>query len=229
MNWVRLGRLIHSIYGRGGKLPDLDWIQNLDLRHEVAGQQTLRAIYDRHQDDFDLSHLTFARVHEPLCNENVMVSEFMPGHSFDELLEAGSLEYAQLLELFHLHGFFMFCVGTFHGDPHPGNVLLTGDKLCFIDAGFIGHVGPKIRRVLFEFFAVLSEYNYPLCAAALNPMSRGHGGTVASAVARVDEGGGFAGTVAPDLGLLRPALDARVPTPKRGDGANRLGGMKGRS
>jgi len=146
-------------------------LSELDLRHEVAGQQTLRAIYDRHQDDFDLSHLTFARVHEPLCNENVMVSEFIPGHSFDELLEAGSLDYAQLLQLFHLHGFFMFCVGTFHGDMHPGNVLLTGDKLCFIDTGYIGHVGPKIRRGLFEFFAALSEYNYLLCAAALNRMS----------------------------------------------------------
>ena len=27
MNWIQFGRLIHSIYGRGGKLPDLDWIQ----------------------------------------------------------------------------------------------------------------------------------------------------------------------------------------------------------
>ena len=118
-------------------------LSELDLRHEVAGQQTLRAIYDQHRDTFDLSRLAFARVHEPLCNENVMVSQFIPGRSFDELLEAGALDYAQLLELFQIHGFFMFCVGTFHGDMHPGNVLLTGDKLCFIDTGYIGHVGPK--------------------------------------------------------------------------------------
>ena len=146
-------------------------LSELDLRHEVAGQKALRAIYDQHRDTFNLSQLTFARVCEPLCNENVMVSEFMPGRSFDELLEAGALDYATLLELFHIHGFYMFCVGTFHGDMHPGNVLLTGDKLCFIDTGYIGHVGPKIRRGLFEFFAALSEYNYPDCAAALNRMS----------------------------------------------------------
>jgi ubiquinone biosynthesis protein len=81
------------------------------------------------------------------------------------------MDYAQLLELFHIHGFYMFCVGTFHGDMHPGNVLLTEGKLCFIDTGYIGHVGPKIRRGLFEFFAALSEYDYPNCAAALNRMS----------------------------------------------------------
>jgi ubiquinone biosynthesis protein len=146
-------------------------LSELDLRHEVAGQRTLRAIYDEHRDTLDLSRLTFAQVYEPLCNENVMVSEFIPGRSFDELLEAGKLDYDTLLELFHIHGFCMFCVGTFHGDLHPGNVLLTGDKLCFIDTGYIGRVGPKIRCGLFEFFAALSEYEYPRCAAALNRMS----------------------------------------------------------
>ena len=153
-------------------------LSELDLRHEVGGQKTLRDIYERHRDSFDLSKLAFARVHEPLCNEHVMVSEFIDGRSFDELLEEGALSYDTLLELFHIHGFCMFCVGTFHGDMHPGNVLLTGGKLCFIDTGYIGHVGAKIRRGLFEFFAALSEYDYPACAAALNRMSeveiRGH-------------------------------------------------------
>lgn len=146
-------------------------LSELDLRHEVAGQRTLRAIYEQHRDTFELSRLAFARVHEPLCNEHVMVSEFVPGPSFDELLEAGELSYATLLELFHIHGFCMFCVGTFHGDMHPGNVLLVDGKLCFIDTGYIGHVGPKIRRGLFDFFAALSEYDYPRCAAALHRMS----------------------------------------------------------
>jgi ubiquinone biosynthesis protein len=146
-------------------------LSELDLRHEVAGQRTLRAIYDAHRDTFDLSRLAFARVHEPLCNEQVMVSEFIPGPSFDELLAAGELRYDLLLELFRLHGFCMFCVGTFHGDLHPGNVLLAGDRLCFIDTGYIGRVGPKIRRGLFDFFAALSQYDHPRCAAALNRMS----------------------------------------------------------
>jgi ubiquinone biosynthesis protein len=146
-------------------------LSELDLRHEVAGQRALHEVYQQHRDTFDLSRLAFAGVHEPLCNENVMVSEFIPGRSFDELLEAGALGYDMLLELFHIHGFYMFCIGTFHGDMHPGNVLLTGGKLCFIDTGYIGNVGPKIRRGLFEFFAALSEYDYPNCAAALNRMS----------------------------------------------------------
>ena len=65
----------------------------------------------------------------------------------------------------------MFCLGTFHGDLHPGNVLLTGDRLCFIDTGYIGKVGTKIRRGLFDFFAALAEWDYTRCAQALGRIS----------------------------------------------------------
>jgi ubiquinone biosynthesis protein len=146
-------------------------LSELDLRHEVEGQQILREIYDEHKTRFDLSSLRFARVHEQLCNENVMVSEFVAGKTFDELIEAGELPYAQLIELFRIHGYYMFCVGTFHGDLHPGNVILAEGKICFVDTGYVGHVGDKIRRGLFEFFSALSVFDYPRCAAGLNRMS----------------------------------------------------------
>lgn len=147
-------------------------LSELDLRNEVAGQRTLRRLHEQNHDSFDLSRLKFAQVHEPLCNENVMVSEFVDGRSFDELLEADQLPYDTLLELFRIHGFQMFCLGTFHGDMHPGNVLLADGKLCFIDTGCIGQVSQKIRRGLFAFFSALSAHDYPLCATALNQMSK---------------------------------------------------------
>lgn len=176
----RLFRLAMFVYPKlrqagdpEGILGDIEeyTLSELDLRHEVAGQHALRAIHDEHSDAFDLSRLAFTRVFEPLCNENVMVTEFIPGSSFDEMLETDALSYDNLLELFHIHGFCMFCVGTFHGDMHPGNVLLNGGKLYFIDTGYIGHVGPKIRRSLFDFFGALTEDDYPRCAAELNRMS----------------------------------------------------------
>jgi ubiquinone biosynthesis protein len=156
-----------------GILSDIEeyTLSELDLRHEVEGQKMLRTIYEQQRSSFDLSLLRFAGVEEALCNDRVMVSEYIPGRTFDELLETGALNYEQLLELFHIHGFYMFCMGTFHGDLHPGNVLLSDGKLCFIDTGYIGTVGPRIRRGLFEFFAALSEYDYPHCAAALHRMS----------------------------------------------------------
>ncbi len=145
--------------------------RELDLRNEVQGQQTLRQIYEDNRDRFDLSALRFARIYEDLSNENVMVSEYIAADSYDELLERGELPYERLLDLFKIHGFCMFIVGTFHGDIHPGNILFRDGKVCFVDTGYIGQVNDKLRTGLFAFFDALSKYDYPACAVALNRMS----------------------------------------------------------
>jgi ubiquinone biosynthesis protein len=146
-------------------------LAELDLRNEVAGQQTLKRIYEDNRGRFDLSRLEFPQVHTELCNENVMVSDLVEGRTFDEMLQAKDMDYDLLLELFHVHGFYLFGIGTFHGDIHPGNIIYHQGRLCFIDTGYIGTVGPRIRKGLFTFFEALSVYEYPACAAALHRMS----------------------------------------------------------
>ncbi len=176
-NLFRLATFVYPSLRRVGDpvaiLGDIEeyTLSELDLRHEVEGQKILRDLFEEHQKRFDLSSLRFACVYEKLCNENVMVSEFVAGKTFDELIEAGELPYAQLIELFRIHGYFMFCIGTFHGDLHPGNVILADGKICFVDTGYIGYVGDKIRRGLFDFFSALSVFDYARSAAGLNRMS----------------------------------------------------------
>ena len=52
----------------------------------------------------------------------------------------------------------IFLQGTFHGDPHPGNVLvMEGNVVAFIDFGIIGHLDQVIRADLVDFFIALSE------------------------------------------------------------------------
>ena len=65
----------------------------------------------------------------------------------------------------------MFGVGTFHGDIHPGNIILNNDKLYFVDTSAISHTGPKIRQGLFEFFKALAYWDYEKCAYFLNKMA----------------------------------------------------------
>jgi ubiquinone biosynthesis protein len=176
----RLFRLITLFYPKirqvgdpVGILDDIEeyTLSELDLRHEAEGQDLLRGIYEQNRGRYDLTQLRFAQVHRELSNANVLVTDYIPGPTLDELLEQESLPYARLLELFHVHGFYMFVAGTFHGDIHPGNVILSGDKWVFIDTGYIGRVGEKIRRGLLDFFAALAYDDYPVCARALHRMS----------------------------------------------------------
>jgi ubiquinone biosynthesis protein len=146
-------------------------IDELDLRKEIAGQKRLQVILDQHREQFNLSKMAFPTLYETLSSEKVMVSEFIDGPTFDEMLDNGSMTYDLILELFHIHGFFMFCIGTFHGDIHPGNIIYRNGKIVFLDTGAISSVGDKMRKGLFLFFEALSTYDYEKCAFCLNKMA----------------------------------------------------------
>jgi len=56
-----------------------------------------------------------------------------------------------LLEQILLHG-------MFHGDPHPGNLLVTLDgKLAFLDTGMVGRLDRKTRELLIELSIAIFE------------------------------------------------------------------------
>jgi ubiquinone biosynthesis protein len=172
-------RMILLVYPKLGRVFDpkgiLDHIEEytlreLDLRNEIEGQETLRKLYEKNRKTYDLSNLRFPKVYKDLSSENVMVSEYVPGKTFDELLE-GDIPYPQLLELFKIHGFYMFNIGTFHGDIHPGNIMLHEGKIYFIDTGAIGYVSKRLSHGLLDFFDALSQYDYEKCAEHLNRMA----------------------------------------------------------
>ncbi|MEY2640974.1 MAG: hypothetical protein RL150_367 [Candidatus Parcubacteria bacterium] len=146
-------------------------LTELDLRNETKGQQTLRDIKDQYKTKLDLEALDFVQIYEDLSSEDVLVSRFIDAPTFDELLSEGKLTYDDLLKLFYVHGFYMFIVGTFHGDVHPGNVLYKDGKLYFVDAAYIGTVSTKLRQGLFSFFTGLANDDFTLSAQALHSMS----------------------------------------------------------
>lgn len=145
-------------------------LRELNLLNEIEGHKILKEIYEKNKGIYDLSSLKFPKIYKELSSENVMVSEYISGKTFDEILD-NEMEYSELLLLFKIHGFFMFNIGTFHGDIHPGNLMLEGDKIYFIDTGAIGHVGKRLSSGLLNFFEALSVYDYNLCAKRLNEMA----------------------------------------------------------
>ena len=176
---MRLNPKLRNVGNPAGILDDIEeyTIAELDLRREEEGLSVLKKIRDNYQSDFDLSMLGFQKIYSDLTNENVLVSEFLPAPTVDELLSLGKFSYSDMLKLFYVQGFYMFIAGKFHGDLHPGNVLYDGQKFYFVDMSFIGEVGDRIRRGLFNFFESLSLYDFRSCAKYLNEMAeQGIGG-----------------------------------------------------
>lgn len=132
--------------------------RELDLRNEIHGAMELKSIQEKIADDFPTTMLRFPKYYPDISNENVLVSEFIEGMSLEEGIENKSLSWETLLELFRIHGAYLFGIGTFHGDLHPGNCIIdTEGRFVFIDNGAICHAPSFVNRSLFNFFEHLSR------------------------------------------------------------------------
>ena len=132
--------------------------RELDLRNEISGAEELARIQAEIADEFPTPKLRFPKYYRELSNENVLVSEFIEGMSLEEGIENKSLEWSTLLELFRIHGAYLFGIGTFHGDLHPGNCIIDKEgRFVFIDNGAICHAPSFVNRSLFNFFEHLSR------------------------------------------------------------------------
>lgn len=134
--------------------------RELDLRNEIAGADELKEIQMDIDDTFQMHRLRFPKYYHELSNEHVLVSEFIRGDSLEDGIDSGTLSWSTLLDLFRIHGAYLFGIGTFHGDLHPGNCIIDDDGMfVFIDNGAICHAPTHVSSALFRFFEHLSNSN----------------------------------------------------------------------
>ena len=145
-------------------------LEELDLTHESRDMDKLKTIQLEYSKSFDLDTLDFPKVYS-MSNSKIMVSDLLEGETFDMLLDNGDLKYETLIELFRLHSFYIFKVGTFHGDLHPGNIFLSDDKIYLIDCAGLSIISKRLQKGLFWFFYYLSRYDFENAAKYLNIMS----------------------------------------------------------
>jgi predicted unusual protein kinase regulating ubiquinone biosynthesis (AarF/ABC1/UbiB family) len=107
-------------------------IDELDYELEAANQRAMACAYREHP---------FIVVPAPvaeLCRERVLVSDYVEGRHFAELLDAPAERRDRLGEIlvrFYLNGPVRHRL--LNGDAHPGNVLFLDDgRVAFLDYGF---------------------------------------------------------------------------------------------
>ena len=146
--------------------------RELDLRNEIRGARELEDIKNMVKEDFPMDLLRFPEYHADLSNEHILVSEFIRGDSLEDGIEAGTLSWSDLLQLFRIHGAYLFGIGTFHGDLHPGNCIIDEEgRFVFIDNGAICNAPSHVNRSLFTFFQHLSDHRFDDAFKALLGLS----------------------------------------------------------
>lgn len=130
-------------------------MRELDYRNEARNLENVGA---------NLAGFERILVPQPVADfssSRVLTMEFIQGRNITRLgplarLELKGAELAE--ELFRAYLKQIIVDGLFHADPHPGNVLLTGDdRLALIDLGMVARIAPRTRDNLLQLLMAVAD------------------------------------------------------------------------
>lgn len=103
----------------------------------------------------DRAFVHVPRAYPEMCGRTVIVMERIRGKRITDCAPADAASIIEgLVETAFEH---VFVDGLFHGDPHPGNLLVTTDgRLAFIDFGLVGRVSREAQDRLLMLLLALS-------------------------------------------------------------------------
>ena len=118
----------------------------LDFRREAQSTQRLRTILVDHDG------VRVPRIHEQYTRDRVIVMEYLDGIQVTRtraLVAAGHQPSDVARRVGALYGAMLFEYGFFHGDPHPGNLLVLADgTIGLLDFGLCKELPANFARLV---------------------------------------------------------------------------------
>lgn len=112
------------------------------------------------------------RPYPHMSSDDVLVMEFVEGPMINDIpaLRAQGLDPAKLgHRLAESYVTQIVDNGFFHADPHPGNILVRGDDIVWIDLGMVGELSALERALIGRMFRAVAENDpYALMEALLS-------------------------------------------------------------
>lgn len=108
------------------------------------------------------------------CSSKVITMEKINGFKIDNTkkLELGGYDSEDLAKKLALSYFKqVFGDGYFHGDPHPGNLLIRDGKICFIDFGIMGCFNKSIKEAMNDAIVSIALRDINKCISAVMSIS----------------------------------------------------------
>lgn len=118
------------------------FLEETDFRREAENLQEFARL------NADCVFVASPRVYFELCTEYVLVMEYVQGipisHS-DELIAHGYDLEEIGVKLLDNYASQILDAGFFHADPHPGNIIIRGGQIVYIDLGIMGRLSDRDR------------------------------------------------------------------------------------
>jgi ubiquinone biosynthesis protein len=143
--------------------------EELDLRIEARNLTAIAAAASRRADGPD-QPVQVPAPYESLCSEGVLVMDYLDGRPLAAQpgVAADPARAALASSLLDSLLRQVLLDGTFHADPHPGNVLLLADgRLGLLDFGSVGRIDAGLRSALQRLLLALDRGDPASLADAL--------------------------------------------------------------
>jgi ubiquinone biosynthesis protein len=147
-----VARLLEALVEETGVYTPSDIVEEFDraIHEELDFANEARNARDMATASRDLPFVVIPGVHAALSSATVLTLDFVDGFKVTDL--AGREGYdpqrvaRNLIEAAFRQ---LFGGGIFHGDPHPGNILvLPGNRIAFLDFGLVGRIGRPMQEAL---------------------------------------------------------------------------------
>jgi len=157
-NWGRVVGAVDLSHGFADAL-----LEELDLRIEARNMTAVAAAAAKRG-----ASVRVPVPHLPLCGEKVLVMEYLDGRSLAAADMPAGPRAALARGLLDTLLCQVLLDGTFHADPHPGNVLLLTDgTLGLLDFGSVGRIDAGLRAALQRLLLALDRGDPAALADAL--------------------------------------------------------------
>ncbi len=165
-------------------------VKELDFTNEAKNAERFAQQFE------DNEWIKVPAIFREFTTSKVLTMEFLRGHPVEDslALHRAKIDKVELSE--HLTDIIyeqIFEYGFFHGDPHPGNMLvLNGGITGLLDYGMMGSFTPAFRSSIAHLIAGLAEKNHQQVMRSILEMSEeGYTGDTTKMLADVEE---FSGT-----------------------------------
>lgn len=176
-------------------------IKELDFMNEAVNAERFAQQFE------DNPWIKVPKIYRDLSTTRVLTMEFLNGRPVNdpEALRKGGIDPIELSE--HISEIIyeqIFTHGFFHGDPHPGNMLVVKDGATgLLDYGMMGSFTPPFRSSIAHMIAGLAEKNHQQVMRSILEMSEeGYAADTTKMLTDVEE---FSGTH-----LNRPLKDIKL-------------------
>ena len=122
--------------------------KEIDYNNEFMNMQRIELNFEDNPD------IHIPETYSKYCSSKVLTMEFIDGTKLNDVYESTGDEFDKKLLAKNLLDSYLqqlFIDGFFHGDPHPGNIMiLENNVLCYLDLGMMGFFDEEFKKNLSE-------------------------------------------------------------------------------